>query len=143
MTRRTRTGREANGFTLLELLVVLAVLGLLAAIVGPQVLRYLDSSKTQTARVQAKNVAAALNLFKLDTARFPTAQEGLGILVKAPPAMADWNGPYLPEQSAIIDPWGRPYLLRVPGEHGEVDVYSHGADGAPGGNGEARDVGSW
>lgn len=139
MTRRTNTA----GFTLLELLVVLAILGLLAAIVGPQVVRYLDSSKTQTARVQAKNVVAALNMFKLDAARFPTQAEGLSALVTAPAGMPDWNGPYLPQASAIVDPWGRPYLLRAPGEHGEIDVYSLGSDGQPGGTGEARDVGNW
>lgn len=136
------TGQEA-GFTLLELLVVLAILGLLAAIVGPQVIKYLDSSKSKTAQVQAKNVVAALNLFKLDASRYPTEQEGLEALVKAPQNLPSWNGPYLPEQSAIIDPWGRPYLMRIPGEHGEVDVYSHGSDGKAGGTGEARDVGSW
>lgn len=135
-------GREA-GFTLLELLVVLAILGLLAAIVGPQVIKYLDSSKSQTARVQAKNVVAALNLFKLDASRFPTQEEGVGSLITKPPNVANWNGPYLPDQSAIVDPWGRTYLLRIPGEHGDVDVYSLGSDGQPGGTGEAKDVGSW
>ncbi|MDF0487773.1 type II secretion system major pseudopilin GspG [Sphingomonas sp. H39-1-10] len=134
--------REA-GFTLLELLVVLAILGLLAAIVGPQVIKYLDSSKSQTARVQAKNVVAALNLFKLDASRFPTQEEGVAALMKKPPNVATWNGPYLPDQSAIVDPWGRTYLLRIPGEHGDVDVYSLGSDGQPGGTGEAKDVGSW
>lgn len=135
--------RGEGGFTLLELLVVLAILGLLAAIVGPQVIRYLDSSKSQSARVQAKNVVAALNLFKLDASRYPTQEEGLAALVKAPATMPNWNGPYLPDQSAIVDPWGRTYLLKVPGEHGEIDVYSLGSDGQPGGTGEARDVGSW
>ena len=105
MRKRPRkdTGQEA-GFTLLELLVVLAILGLLAAIVGPQVIKYLDSSKSKTAQVQAKNVVAALNLFKLDASRYPTEQEGLEALVKAPQNLPSWNGPYLPEQSAII-PW--------------------------------------
>lgn len=139
---RKDNGRDA-GFTLLELLVVLAILGLLAAIVGPQVMKYLDSSKSQSARVQAKNVAAALNLFKLDASRFPTAEEGVAALVKQPPNVPNWNGPYLPEQSAIIDPWGRPYLLKIPGEHGDIDVYSLGSDGQPGGTGEARDVGNY
>jgi general secretion pathway protein G len=131
------------GFTLLELLVVLAILGLLAAIVGPQVIKYLDSSKSQTARVQAKNVVAALNLFKLDASRFPTQEEGVAALVKKPAGVPNWNGPYLPDPSAIMDPWGRTYLLRIPGEHGDVDVYSLGSDGQPGGTGEAKDVGSW
>jgi general secretion pathway protein G len=135
--------RAEAGFTLLELLVVLAILGLLAAIVGPQVMRYLDSSKTQSARVQAKNVAAALNLFKLDASRYPTQEEGLNALLKAPANVPNWNGPYLPEANAIIDPWGRPYVMRVPGEHGEVDVFTLGSDGAAGGTGEARDVGNW
>ncbi|MBB4099262.1 type II secretion system major pseudopilin GspG [Sphingomonas kyeonggiensis] len=139
---RKDNGRDA-GFTLLELLVVLAILGLLAAIVGPQVMKYLDSSKSQSARVQAKNVAAALNLFKLDASRFPTAEEGVAALIKQPANVPNWNGPYLPEQSAILDPWGRPYLLKIPGEHGDIDVYSLGSDGQPGGTGEARDVGNY
>lgn len=140
---KKRALRGEGGFTLLELLVVLAILGLLAAIVGPQVIKYLDSSKSQSARVQAKNIVAALNLFKLDASRFPTAEEGLQALVKQPANVPSWNGPYLPEQTALIDPWGRPYLMRLPGEHGDVDVYTLGSDGQPGGTGEARDVGSW
>lgn len=138
-----RKKSKEQGFTLLELLVVLAIMGLLAAIVGPQVIRYLGSSKTQTAAVQAKNVAASLNLFRLDAGRYPTAEEGLGALVKAPASVPTWNGPYLPDQSALTDPWGKPYLMRAPGEHGEIDVYSLGSDGLPGGTGEARDVGNW
>jgi len=138
-----KSPEEEAGFTLLELLVVLAILGLLAAIVGPQVIKYLDSSRSKTAQVQAKNVVAAINLFKLDASRYPSEQEGIEALVKAPPNLPAWNGPYLPEQSAIIDPWGRPYRIRIPGEHGEVDVLSLGSDGQTGGTGEARDVGNW
>lgn len=138
-----RPSRGTAGFTLLELLVVLAILGLLAAIVGPRVIKYLGTSKTQTARVQAKNIAASLELFRLDANRFPTAQEGLEALVKPPANVPVWNGPYLPDDSAITDPWGNPYHFRVPGEHGEVDVYSLGSDNAAGGTGEAKDVGNW
>ena len=132
-----------SGFTLLELLVVLAILGLLAAIVGPQVIKYLGSSKTQTASVQVKNVAAALELFRLDAGRYPTPQEGLDALLKPPPSVPVWNGPYLPQASALIDPWQKPYLFKTPGEHGEIDVYSLGSDNAAGGSGEAKDVGNW
>lgn len=132
-----------RGFTLLELLVVIAILGLLAAIVGPQVLKYLGTSKTQSAAVQAKNIATSLELFRLDAGRYPTAQEGLGALMKPPPSVPVWNGPYLPQESALVDPWGNPYRFKVPGEHGEVDVFSYGADNAVGGTGEAKDVGNW
>jgi len=138
-----KKNKKKNGFTLLELLVVLAILGLLAAIVGPQVIRYLGSSKTQAAQVQVKNIAASLQLFRLDAGRYPTNAEGLGALIKAPTTVPIWNGPYLPDASAITDPWGKPYLLRVPGQHGEVDVYTLGADGVAGGSGEAQDVGNW
>lgn len=132
-----------NGFTLLELLVVLSILGLLAAIVGPQVIKYLGSSRSETARIQVKNIAASLQLFRLDTQRFPTPQEGLEALVKQPTSVPNWNGPYMPDAHAIVDPWGKPYLLRVPGKNGEVDVYTLGSDGAEGGTGEAKDVGNW
>lgn len=132
-----------NGFTLLELLVVLAILGLLAAIVGPQVIRYLGSSKSQAAHVQAKNIAAALELYRLDAGGYPTAEQGLQALVKAPAGDSLWNGPYLTDAAGLNDPWGRPYLLKQPGAHGEVDVFSYGSDGAPGGSGEARDIGNW
>ena len=135
--------KNEDGFTLLELLVVLAILGLLAAIVGPQVIRYLGSSKTQTAQVQVRNIAASLQLYRLDIGRYPTNEEGLGALIKAPASATMWNGPYLPDSSAITDPWGKPYLLKSPGEHGELDVFSFGSDGTAGGSGEARDVGNW
>lgn len=139
----TKKQNDNAGFTLLELLVVLAILGLLAAIVGPQVIKYLGSSKTQTASIQVKNIAASLQLFRLDTGRYPTTEEGVTALVKSPPSMPAWNGPYLPDASAITDPWGRPYRIIVPGKHGEVDVFSLGSDGTDGGSGEARDVGNW
>ncbi|MBY0391897.1 MAG: type II secretion system major pseudopilin GspG [Novosphingobium sp.] len=132
-----------NGFTLLELLVVLAILGLLAAIVGPQVIKYLGSSRSETAAVQVRNVDAALKLLRLDAGRYPSAQEGLQALVTQPPGMADWRGPYLPNAAALTDPWGNPYRYAVPGKHGEVDVYTLGSDNAEGGSGEAKDHGNW
>lgn len=141
-TEAHKSGRE-SGFTLLELLVVLAIMGLLAAIVGPQVIKYLGSSRTQTAKVQVKNVASALELFRLDAGRYPTPEEGLQALVTAPPSATGWNGPYLPQASALTDPWQHPYHFAAPGKHGELDVWTLGSDNAEGGTGEARDVGNW
>jgi general secretion pathway protein G len=138
-----KRNRNERGFTLIELLVVLAILGLLAAIIGPQVIRYLGSSRTQTAQIQTKNIAAALELFKLDAGRYPTAEEGLASLVKAPSSDTTWNGPYIADAAALKDPWGKTYLFKSPGDHGEADVYSLGSDGAAGGTGEAKDVGNW
>lgn len=135
--------RDDGGFTLLEMLVVLAIMGLLAAIIAPQVLKYLGTSRTQTAKVQIQNVDAALQLFRLDVGRFPTQEEGLNALVTAPPTAPGWNGPYLQKSAALNDPWANPYQYRNPGRHGEVDVYSLGSDHAEGGTGEAADVGNW
>lgn len=143
MTINRRRHSGARGFTLLELLVVLAILGLLAAIIGPQVIRYLGSSRSQSARVQVKNVTAALELYRLDVGRYPSTAEGLQALVAAPPSAPAWNGPYIQQASALVDPWGKPYLFRAPGQRGEVDVYTLGSDGLEGGDGEARDVGNW
>jgi general secretion pathway protein G len=141
MIRKLRRGE--GGFTLLELLVVLAIMGMLAAIIAPQVIRYLGTSRTQTAKVQIQNVMAALELYRLDVGRYPTGQEGLEALVTAPPTAPNWNGPYLKKDSALKDPWGVPYIYQIPGQHGEVDVFTLGQDQQPGGTGEAQDVGSW
>ena len=139
-----RPGDPEAGFTLLELLVVLAVLGLLAAIVAPQVLKYLGTSRSQAAKVQIENIAASLDHFELDVGRYPTPEEGLRSLTVQPQGLDGWNGPYLQKPSALIDPWKRPYLYRTPGRHGtDYDVWSLGSDGQEGGAGEARDVGSW
>jgi len=141
--RNRQNIRKRNGFTLLELLVVLAILGLLYAIVGPQVIKYLSSSKTETAAVQVKNVDAALKLLRLDAGRYPTTQEGVQALVTQPAGMANWRGPYLPGAAALNDPWGNPYRYASPGKHGEIDVTSLGSDNAEGGSGEAKDLGNW
>ncbi|HEY5072444.1 MAG TPA: type II secretion system major pseudopilin GspG [Caulobacteraceae bacterium] len=138
-----RRRRDDGGFTLLEMLVVLAIMGLLAAIIAPQVLKYLGTSRTQTAKVQIQNVVAALELYRLDVGRYPTQEEGLTAVVSAPPAAAGWNGPYLQKSAALTDPWGQAYLYRNPGKHGEVDIYTLGSDKAEGGTGEAADVGNW
>jgi general secretion pathway protein G len=138
-----RSRRGEAGFTLLELLVVLAILGVLAAIVAPQVLRYLGTSRTQAAKVQIENISASLDHFQLDVGRYPTPEEGLDALVSQPPNAPNWNGPYLKKSSALMDPWGRKYLYVVPGKHSEADVYTLGSDHAEGGTGEAKDVGNW
>jgi len=143
MTLTDRKTRREAGFTLLEMLVVLAIMGLLAAIVAPQVLKYLGSSRTQTAKVQIQNISAALELYRLDVGRYPTGEEGLTALITAPSSAAGWNGPYLQKATALKDPWDQPYLYRIPGQHGEVDVYTLGSDKAEGGAGEAKDVGNW
>jgi general secretion pathway protein G len=142
-SRLNRDRRADGGFTLLEMLVVLAIMGLLAAIIAPQVLKYLGSSRAQTAKVQITNVVSALELFRVDVGRYPTQQEGLNAVITAPSTAVGWNGPYLQKPSALMDPWGQQYLYRNPGKHGEIDVYSLGSDKAEGGTGEAADVGSW
>lgn len=135
-------GRQ-RGFTLIELLVVLAILGLLAALATPQVVKYLGKARTDTARIEIKNIGAALDLFIIDNGRYPTQQEGLNALVEEPTGLASWRGPYLKTKGAPVDPWGRPYQYRFPGEHGEYDLYSLGADNAPGGAGDNEDIASW
>jgi general secretion pathway protein G len=141
--KKLRDYRRDAGFTLLELLVVLAIMGLLAAVIAPQVLKYLGSSRTQTAKVQIQNVTSALELFRLDVGRYPTTQEGLVALVTAPTTAPNWSGPYLRRAEALRDPWGQPYHYTIPGKHNDADVYSLGADNVEGGTGENQDVGNW
>jgi general secretion pathway protein G len=128
---------------LIELLVVLAILGLVVALVTPQVLKYLGRAKTDAAHIQIENLSGALDLFKLDVSRYPTQQEGLQALVEQPPGLTSWSGPYLKQKKVPLDPWNRPFTYRIPGEHGEYDLYTLGADNAPGGTGENQDVGNW
>jgi len=131
------------GFTLVELLVVLAILGLLAGLVGPQVMKFLGSSKTKTAKLQIDDLVATMDLYRLETGRYPTGEEGLEALVSKPGNAANWNGPYLKKGNVPKDPWGFEYQYRFPGEHGGVDVWTLGADNREGGEGENADVRSW
>lgn len=133
--------RRSIGFTLVELLVVLAILGLLAGLVGPRVLSQLDGAKSKTAVVQIKDLEQAVELFKLDVGRFPTSAEGLEALVTNP-GVNGWNGPYL-RRGLPDDPWGHAFRYESPGRNGDIDIYSYGADNAPGGSGENADLGNW
>jgi general secretion pathway protein G len=146
--RRRGPGRagaaEQAGFTLLEVLVVLVILGLLAAVVaGPQIFKYLGTAKSEAAKVQVSQISQALDLYRLEIGRYPTQEESLVALVEAPPGLTKWNGPYLKKKDAIVDPWGRQFLYKVPGEHGDYDLYTFGADNTQGGNGEDQDITNW
>jgi general secretion pathway protein G len=136
-------GWRNAGFTLLELLVVLVILGLLAAVATPQVMKYLSRARTQSAALQIHNLAASLDLYRLDVGRYPAQEEGLKGLVEAPTNTPSWSGPYVKRPDMLNDPWGHPYVYRIPGEHGDYDLYSVGADNAIGGEGENQDVTSW
>ena len=128
---RTRKRPGERGFTLIELLVVVAVLGLLIGLVAPRVLSYLGRGRTEAARIEIRTLGSALDLFRLDLARFPTQQEGLQALVSPPPGLAGWAGPYLQERAVPEDPWGHPYIYRAPGQHGAYDLFSLGAGNDP------------
>jgi len=145
MGKEMKTGREPQGqggFTLMELLVVLAILGLLMSLVGPQVLNQLGGAKTKTTAIQIKDLEQALEMYKLDVGRFPSTGEGLVALVAKPAGSTGWNGPYL-KSDVPLDPWNREYHYKYPGERGELDIFSYGQNGAPGGEGEDADVGNW
>jgi general secretion pathway protein G len=135
---------HATGFTLLEMLVVLVIIGLIASLVGPRLFARVDSSKVQVAETQSKMLRGAIETFRLEVGRLPTAEEGLEALRKAPSderAKARWRGPYLDEEIPA-DPWGNPYLYAIPGRDGQpFAIYSLGADGQPGGEGNDADVG--
>ena len=141
--RRPAKSRGERGFTLVEILVVITIIGLIMALVGPRVLNYLSESKVKTAKIQIQSFGSALDLFYLDTGRYPSSAEGLGALVQPVGGLAAWNGPYLKGGNVPLDPWGRAYVYRSPGQRGAYDVVSLGSDGQEGGSGTATDIASW
>jgi len=134
--------RSHRGFTLLELLVVMVIIGLLAAYVGPKYFSQVGKSEVKTTRAQIVGFEKALQQYRLDVGRFPSTEQGLQALVSKPATVAKWDGPYL-EKTLPLDPWGHPYVYVSPGEHGDVDISSTGRDGRPGGDGLDADITSW
>ncbi len=139
---RARVLSSQAGITLIELIVVLVILGLLATVVGPRVMERLRGSKREIATMQIRELEGALDLFALDLGRLPTTDEGLEALIQNP-GLEGWNGPYLKSSKVPLDPWGKPYQYRSPGQHGDYDLFSFGPDGQEGGEGENADIVNW
>jgi len=131
-----------KGFTLVELLVVMIIIGLLAALVAPRFIRQEEKAKIKAAKAQIELLGTALDTFRLDVGRYPTTEEGLEALRKQAGGLEKWDGPYL-KKEVPLDPWGKGYVYKSPGEHGPFDVISYGADGVLGGDGDNRDITSW
>lgn len=137
---RDETRSNERGFTLVEMLVVITIIGLIMGLIGPRVLNYLSESKVKAAKIQMQSFSSALDLFNLDAGRYPSTAEGLAALVRRTPGVEAWNGPYLRGGSVPNDPWNHPYIYRAPGQHGAYDIMSYGADGQEGGTGVAADI---
>lgn len=137
--------RRVRGFTLIELLIVMVILGLLASLVGPRLFGQLDSSKIKAAKTQIEMVGAALDTYRLDMSRYPSTEQGIAALSEKPAEASDaakWRGPYL-KKRVDKDPWGNPYVYKSPGDKGEYELSSLGADGKEGGDGDNADIHSW
>ncbi len=134
--------KNQNGFTLIELLIVMIILGLLAALVGPRFFKQESGSRQIAAQSQISLFETAIDTYRLDVGKFPTTDQGLMSLRVKPNDEENWDGPYLPKEIPL-DPWGHPYEYRFPGEHGDYDIVSYGADGQPGGEGNDADIVSW
>lgn len=135
-------GGVQHGFTLLELLVVMVIIGLLASYVGPRYFSQVGKSEIKTTRAQIDALEKALDQYRLDIGHYPTSEQGLPALITRPANEPRWDGPYL-KKNIPPDPWGNPYVYKKPGDHGEYDILSYGNDGQPGGNGEAADIVNW
>jgi general secretion pathway protein G len=142
MARRAHVNKHADqrGFTLVEMLVVITIIGLIMGLIGPRVLNYLSESKVKTARIQIQSFGSALDLFYLDAGRYPSTAEGLAVLVRPAGGVAGWAGPYLKGGNVPNDPWNNPYVYRSPGLHGPYDIVSYGSDGQEGGTDLAADI---
>jgi general secretion pathway protein G len=135
---RQNVGQQ--GFTLVEMLVVITIIGLIMGLIGPRVLNYLSESKVKAAKIQLQSFGSALDLFYLDAGRFPSTAESLTALVQRTPGVVAWNGPYLKGGNVPNDPWNNPYIYRTPGERGAYEIVSYGSDGQEGGTGIAADI---
>jgi general secretion pathway protein G len=129
-----------RGFTLIEMLVVITIIGIIMALVGPRVLNYLTESKVKAAKIQIESLSNALDLYFMDTGQYPSTSEGLTVLMQPSESIPGWNGPYLKGNLVPNDPWGHAYLYRAPGPHGPFEILSYGADGQEGGTGAAADI---
>jgi general secretion pathway protein G len=142
MTQTQRFARRTLGFTLLELLVVMVIIGMLAGFVAPKFFAQIGKSEVKTARAQLDALEKALDQYRLDNGHYPTTEQGLAALNERPAGETKWSGPYL-KKAVPADPWTHPFIYKFPGEHGEYDLSSYGKDGQPGGSGEAEDIVSW
>lgn len=134
--------KNQAGFTLIEMIIVVVIIGLLAGLVAPQFMKQQGRAETKTARAQIELFGTALDTFRLDVGRYPTSQEGLAALMQKPNGADRWDGPYL-KKDLPLDPWGKPYVYKSPGDHGPYDIISYGADGVPGGSDTNSDINSW
>ncbi len=134
--------RKSHGFTLLELLVVIVIIGLLAGYVAPRYFSQVGKSEVQVAKAQIDALEKALDQYRLDTRRYPSTEQGLQALNVKPANENNWNGPYL-KKALPNDPWGQPYVYKIPGQKGDFDLVSYGRDGKPGGSGEDADLTNW
>ncbi|MGB4766217.1 MAG: type II secretion system major pseudopilin GspG [Rugosibacter sp.] len=142
MTSRFQSAARISGFTLLELLVVMVIIGMLASFVAPKFFAQIGKSQTKTARAQIDALEKSLDQYRLDIGRYPTTEQGLAALNERPAGETKWSGPYL-KKSVPMDPWSHAYIYKNPGEHGEYDLLSYGKDGQPGGTDEAEDITNW